>query len=169
MCVSVCVCVCLCVSVCVCVCLCVFVCVSVSVCVYLLKRSRACTLCGDLSHDLHDCIFTPLSSTVFLLDVQLNLTIVRVCVCVCVFVCLCVCQHKMAVCKMLKCSTAFGVHQSFFACERLALQGTTLGLSSAEFNCPDFHISLFLVAFFVAFAATLFVHRGFFAFEDDLF
>ena len=35
----------------------------------------------------------------------------------CVCVCLCVCQHKMAICKMLKCSTEFGVHQSFFACE----------------------------------------------------
>ena len=88
-----------------------FVCVSVSVCVYLLKRSKTCTLCGDLSHDLHDCISLHCHQQIFLLDVQLNLTIVRVCVC------LCVCQHKMAICKMLKCSTKFGVHQSFFACE----------------------------------------------------
>ena len=65
---------------CLCVCLCVFVCVSVSVCVYLLKRSKTCTLCGDLSHDLHDCISLHCHQQIFLLDVQLNLTIVRVCV-----------------------------------------------------------------------------------------
>ena len=68
---------------CLCVCLCVFVCVSVSVCVYLLKRSKTCTLCGDLSHDLHDCISLHCHQQIFFIGRAVEPDYSS-CVCVCV-------------------------------------------------------------------------------------
>ena len=151
-----CLCVCLCVSVCVCVCQCQCVCV----CIFL-KEVKPVRFVVTF-HMIFMIVFHSIVIRFFIgRAVEPDYSS-----CVCVFVRLCVCQHKMAVCKMLKCSTAFGVHQSFLCMWRLALQGTTLGLSSAEFNCPDFQIRwinllLFFCCIFCSFCCYLVCPSGF--------